>query len=422
MQVPFERGPEPVDPPTAPLSRDELRYRLRQQSLLGEFGRIAMQTRDFRKILQQATELCASGLQAPFSKVLEYEPDEKRLMVRAGVGWAPNTIDIVSLAADIGSPAGYAYQTGESVISNHLEAETRFRTPQLLADHGVRRAINVLIEKGGEGKAFFGVLEVDSGDPGQFDQGDADFLTGFAGLLGIAIERQQADARLQEALKHQALLTREMSHRVKNSLTSVVGLLRVQARSAESQDVKNALEDASLRVSTIAEVHDHLWRSSHVGFVELADFMTELCKKLRGNTGRHTLHCHSDPMLLSADHAIPLGLLINELVTNAVKYAYPEGSGEIEVSAREIDGHLHVEVSDQGAGLPEGFNIDQPRASLGFKVVTGMVRQLQGHLTLAKDRKGTRFLLDLPILSHPNEAGPACRPPTQRVDSSVSSP
>ena len=411
MHEGFEAGREPTDLPAAPLTRDELRYRLQQQSLLGEFGRTAMQTRDFRKILQRATELCSSGLQAPFVKVLEYEPDEKRLIVRAGVGWAPGTIDTVSLAADIGSPAGYAYQTGESVISNHLEADTRFRTPQLLADHGIRRAINVLIEKGGEGKAFFGVLEVDSADPGQFDQDDANFLAGFAGLLGIAIERQQADAGLQEALKqqalltkHQALLTREMSHRVKNSLTSVVGLLRVQARTAQSQDVKNALEDASLRVSTIAEVHDHLWRSSHVGYVELADFMTELCKKLRGNTGGHTLHCHSDPMLLSADHAIPLGLLINELVTNAVKYAYPEGSGEIEVSAREIHGHLHVEVSDHGAGLPEGFDIDQPRGSLGFKVVSGMVRQLQGHLTIASDRKGTRFLLDLPILSQPNES------------------
>jgi two-component sensor histidine kinase len=327
---------EPTETPS-PLRRDELGYRLRQQSLLGEFGRTAMQTRDFREILQRATELCAIGLQAPFVKVLEYEPDEKRLMVRAGVGWASGIIDAVSLAADMGSPAGYAYQTGASVISNHLEADTRFRTPQLLADHGIRRAINVLIEKGGEGNAFFGVLEVDSADPGQFDQDDANFLTGFAGLLGIAIERQQADTSLQEALKHQALLTREMSHRVKNSLTSVVGLLRVQARSAPSTDVKNALEDASLRVSTIAEVHDHLWRSSHIGYVELADFMTELCKKLRGSTERHTLHCHADPMLIAADHAIPLGLLINELVTNAVKYAYPEGSGDIDVSAREID-------------------------------------------------------------------------------------
>jgi len=394
-----EEAPELAKFPTESPDRDELPYRLRQQSLLGEFGRIAMQTRDHRQILQRATELCAEGLQARFAKVLEFVPEESHLMVRAGVGWAEGTIDNVALAADIGSPAGYAYQTGATVISNHLEAETRFRTPRLLADHGVRRAINVLIERGGEGKAFFGVLEVDSADPGQFDEADADFLTGFAGLLGIAIERQQADAKLQAALEHQALLTREMSHRVKNSLTSVVGLLRVQARSTLSLDVKNALEDASLRVATIAQVHDHLWRSSHVGFVELVDFMSELCKKLKGTVGGHTLHCHADPMLLSADHAIPLGLLINELVTNAVKYAYPEGGGVIEVNAREIDDHLHVEVSDQGIGLPDGFDIDQPQASLGFKVVAGMVRQLQGQLTVTSNKpKGAHFLLDLPIL------------------------
>jgi len=399
MQMPSEAARELSKVPNFSLVRDELPYRLRQQSLLGEFGRIAMQTRDFRNILQRATELCANGLEAHFAKVLEYQPDENRLMVRAGVGWASDTIDVVSLAADMGSPAGYAYQTGATVISNHLEAETRFRTPKLLAEHGVRRAINVLIEKGGDGQTFFGVLEVDSADPGQFDQADADFLAGFAGLLGVAIERQQADAGLQEALEHQALLTREMSHRVKNSLTSVVGLLRVQARSALSQDVKNALEDASLRVATIAQVHDHLWRSSHVGFVELVDFMSELCKKLKGTTGGHTLHCHADPMLLSADHAIPLGLLINEIVTNAVKYAYPEGGGAIEVKAKEIKGHLQVEISDQGIGLPDGFDIDQPRPSLGFKVITGLVRQLQGHLTVTSNKPhGAHFLLDLPIL------------------------
>jgi two-component sensor histidine kinase len=105
-------------------------------------------------------------------------------------------------------------------------------------------------------------------------------------------------------------------------------------------------------------------------------------------------------MLLSADNAIPLRLLINELVTNAVKYAYPGGGGAIEVPARVIEGHLQIEFSDQGIGLPDGFGIDQPRASLGFKVIAGMARQLQGHLTIAsKHSKGAHFLLDdLPIL------------------------
>lgn len=320
--------------------------------------------------------------------------------MRAGVGWAPGTINNISLGADVESPAGYAYHTGKMVISNHLQEETRFRTPQFLADHGVRRAINVLIERGGEGSRPFGVLEVDSSDPGQFDTADADFLAGFAGLLGIAIERQQADAKLLEALEHQAMLTREMSHRVKNSLASVVGLLRVQARGAPSDDVKTALEDASSRVATIAQVHDHLWRGAKIGFIELSDFMGELCKKLHGTAQGNTVLCHADPMMISADHAIPLGLLVNELVTNAVKYAYPNGPGVIHVSAREIGKQLQVVVSDEGIGLPEGFDINQPRASLGFKVITGLLRQLNGRLEITSNKpKGVSFHLELPLES-----------------------
>jgi two-component system, sensor histidine kinase PdtaS len=107
---------------------------------------------------------------------------------------------------------------------------------------------------------------------------------------------------------------------------------------------------------------------------------------------------------LARDHAIPLGLLINELVTNAVKSAYPEGGVVILVNVREVDGHLHVEVSDQGIGLPKGFDIDQPQASLGFKVIIGMVRQLHGHLTVTSNSpKGAHFLLALPILPNNQE-------------------
>ena len=379
------------------VTREELPYRLRQQSLLGEFGRSALQTRDIAQILQRATELCAQGLETPFAKVLEYMPDDKRLLVRAGIGWAAGTIGTVSLGVDLESPAGYAFRTGKMVISNHLQEETRFRTPKLLSDHGIRRAINVLIARGGEGHLPFGVLEVDSPEPGQFDVADADFLAGFAGLLGIAIERQHADAELREALDYQAMLTREMSHRVKNSLASVVGLLRVQGRSAESEDVRNALQDAASRITTIAQVHDHLWRSTKIGFVDIADFAGELCRNLQ-QTVSHTVNCSFAPLMISADKAIPLGLLINELVTNAAKHAYPGGSGEISVSGERRGLDLHVEVSDQGTGLPKDFDIDQPRASLGFKVIKSLIAQLDGRIAVASNTpKGVTVQLDIPL-------------------------
>src|SRR6201747_3102 len=397
--MPISPGKESVSSPAGSTarSREELPYRLRQQSLLGEFGRSALQTRDIAQILQRATELCAQGLETTFAKVLEYMPDDKRLLVRAGVGWAPGTVGHVSLGVDMESPAGYAFHTGKTVISNHLKEETRFRTPQLLAQHGVRRAINVLIARGGEGPLPFGVLEVDSADPGQFDLADADFLAGFAGLLGIAIERQQADAELQEALEHQAMLTREMSHRVKNSLASVVGLLRVQGRNAQSEEVQNALKDAAARITTIAQVHDHLWRSTKIGFVDIADFTGELCRKLQ-ETFSHQIVCTFGHLMISADKAIPLGLLINELVTNSAKHAYPDGSGEIQVSGERRDSELHVEVSDRGIGLPKDFDIDQPRASLGFKVIKSLVAQLDGRIAVASGPpKGVTVQLDVPV-------------------------
>lgn len=397
--MPAPPGKETISAPTVAtdVTREELPYRLRQQSLLGEFGRSAMQTRDIGQILQRATELCAQGLGTPFAKVLEYMPDDKRLLVRAGIGWASGTIGQVSLGVDLESPAGYAFQTGQNVISNHLQEETRFRTPKLLSDHGIRRAINVLIARGGEGHLPFGVLEVDSPESGQFDVADADFLAGFAGLLGIAIERQHADADLREALDHQAMLTREMSHRVKNSLASVVGLLRVQSRSAESEEVRSALKDAASRITTIAQVHDHLWRSTTIGFVDIADFAGELCKKLQ-ETILHQVTCNLSHLMISADKAIPLGLLINELVTNSAKHAYPDGSGEIRVSGERRGPDLHVEVADRGIGLPKDFDIDQPRASLGFKVIKSLLAQLDGRIEVASNTpKGVTVQLDVPL-------------------------
>jgi len=96
---------------------------------------------------------------------------------------------------------------------------------------------------------------------------------------------------------------------------------------------------------------------------------------------------------------VPLGLLINELVTNASKYAYPNGSGVIAVSARARDKMLVIEVSDHGVGLPADFVLDQPRKSLGFRLITGFVRQLGGRLIVEKNEpSGARFTVEMPML------------------------
>lgn len=406
----------PSEPaPFGPLHPD-LAYRLRQQVILSEFGVEALRGTDVDHLLQRAAELCAEGMGAEFCKALEHRPGADTLLVRAGVGWGPDVIGKARIGADLASPAGFALKTGRPVISNHLAAETRFRTPQLMAEHGIRRAINVLIENR---EGAFGVLEVDDTREGMFAEADIAFMQGFANLLGGAIERQRTESLLRAALARQDLLAREMSHRVKNSLAIVASLLALQARAAEAEPaVQAALTDARSRVEAIAGVHDQLWRQGDrigekvagdgdgdgegvPGELDLAPFLEKLVTNLAGGRPDQRLACTAAPYRISADRAIPIGLLVNELVTNALKYAYPpethpEG-GEIRVRAEPRHDGLVVEVADDGVGLPPDFEIGRASKSLGMRVVGSLTRQLGGQLTTPETPRGACFRLEVPL-------------------------
>jgi hypothetical protein len=128
-------------------------------------------------MLNHTARMTAEGLGAEYCKVMEYIPAENRLLVCAGVGWNEGVIGSASVGADLASPARYALRTGKPVISNHLENEQRFRTPELLVEHGIRRATNVILQ--GDGSPF-GVLEVDSRSDGEFGEHDVAFLQGAA--------------------------------------------------------------------------------------------------------------------------------------------------------------------------------------------------------------------------------------------------
>jgi two-component sensor histidine kinase len=368
-----ERPERRASTPERASAAEELAYRLRQQQLTAEYAFFALKTRDVQALLQEATRVCAQGLQSQMCKVMEYLPAEHQFLVRAGVGWKPGVVGQVRSGADVESPTGYAFKTGEPVISNHLEGESRFRTPAILVEHGIKRAINALIQIDG---GRFGVLEVDSPVEGRFTEADLVFVVGFANLLGVALERQGAEEALmrketllQEALAHQEFLTKEISHRVKNSLSIVASLLSMQSRASDNPGSRRALDDAQARVQTIAKVHDRMWRKDEVDTVNLAEFLAELCADLQASMPSFDLICEIAPVSLATDQAVSLGLLANELITNAVKYAYPGGSGEVRliVAPTERD-ELRLEVSDRGIGLP-AHKGSAPSGGLGTKLI-----------------------------------------------------
>ncbi len=136
----------------------------------------------------------AEGLETPFAKVLEHLPADGSLLIRAGVGWRPGVVGQARIDGDSGTAPGYAFQTGQPVISDHSSDKGRFRTPPVLAEHGIRAAINVVI---GDRDQPFGVLEADSSDRAQFVEPDVAFLEALATTLAVVAGRQARDAALR---------------------------------------------------------------------------------------------------------------------------------------------------------------------------------------------------------------------------------
>lgn len=210
------------------------------------------------------------------------------------------------------------------------------------------------------------------------------------------------ERRLQE---RQQLLTQEVSHRVKNSLAIVASLLALQARDAKDDDTSRILLDAYLRVQTVADVHDHLWRETDAQVTDICAFLSELCQKLAEHAPGHEVAFHGQPVLLPTDQAVPIGLLVNELVTNAVKYAYPEGEvGPVVVSLLTSNGALKLEVVDRGVGLPANFDLTAKNASLGMRLIANTVRQLGGDISTADAQPGACFSILIPCQAAQSDA------------------
>jgi len=165
--------------------------RLRQQHEAAvQFGLAALRMHRVEDVLNEACRVATKGMGSRFAKVLRYLPDENALLLEAGIGWDADEIGTVKLSADDASPAGFSYLSGKPVLSNHLGEEHRFRTPELLARHGVKRAINVPIRSTADA---YGVLEADSDNGEAFIETDIVFLEAVANVIALARERIAVD-------------------------------------------------------------------------------------------------------------------------------------------------------------------------------------------------------------------------------------
>jgi PAS domain S-box-containing protein len=199
----------------------------------------------------------------------------------------------------------------------------------------------------------------------------------------------------KEAEEARVLLLGELNHRVKNDFQIVSGLLDLQARRSDNPSVRSELAKAQRRVAGIARAHQNLYADDGRALVEMEVYLGEICRHLSDGMFRDvpaTMHWSVAPKVLSRERAVAIGLIVNELVTNAVKYAFADGrEGRVEVTFEDRSDHLRLVVADDGVGLPAG---DGPSSGLGHNLIKAFAKQAKGRFERL-DGPGARFGLTL---------------------------
>ena len=211
-------------------------------------------------------------------------------------------------------------------------------------------------------------------------------------------QRRQAEKKNEATLREKEVLLKEVHHRVKNNLQVVSSLLYLQSKSIDDDIVLEKFTESQNRIRSMALVHESLSRTKNLNRINFADYAQNLVihvfRSFSGGSGGISPKIDVENLLLSIDTAIPCGLIINELVSNAIKYGFPggrneENNKEVQVTFGLQAGEYVLTVSDNGIGLPEDFDIQNTK-SLGLKLVDSLVDQLEGTLELQRDG-GTTF-------------------------------
>ncbi len=220
-------------------------------------------------------------------------------------------------------------------------------------------------------------------------------------MVGVArdiTQRKQAEEELRTSLREKEVLLKEIHHRVKNNLQVISSLLSLQAEYLKDEQMVKALKESQNRVRSMALIHEKLYQSRNLAEIDFSDYVRELTSQLIRSygIGAHgiSLNVQASQVLLAVDRAIPCGIIVNELVTNALKYAFPDNEGgRIDVELQPVEsGRIRLAVRDNGVGLPANLDFDTSD-SLGLTLVRMLADQVQGTISVHAGEPGAEFVL-----------------------------
>jgi two-component sensor histidine kinase/ABC-type amino acid transport substrate-binding protein len=208
--------------------------------------------------------------------------------------------------------------------------------------------------------------------------------------------QKEAEAELKNLLEEKDILLREIHHRVKNNLSMVASLLSLHSLTHKGDIDNSSLQDLGLRIESIAMVHEMLQNSSSMLEINMQDYLPKLVNNIIEGTSRQAglIEAENDIQIVcfNSDTAIPLGMIVTELLTNSLKYAFPENrAGRVSISLKKTDNNYQFAFSDNGISLPDGYDISQS-SSLGLKLVSLLVKQLGGIMKINTE-SGLGFII-----------------------------
>jgi len=217
-----------------------------------------------------------------------------------------------------------------------------------------------------------------------------------SGVAQDITERKKAEEKIESLLNEKDLLLKEIHHRIKNNMNTIGSLLSLQAQTFKDPLAIEALEDAKTRVRSMAILYDKLYRSADFSELSVKDYVPTLVDEIISNFPNSNMvkvEKRIDDFMMDAKRLQPLGIIINELLTNIMKYAFKgRESGLITVSATNTDGHVAISVQDNGTGLPESVSIENS-TGFGLQLIHALTRQLEGSLQIEREN-GTRFAIE----------------------------
>jgi PAS domain S-box-containing protein len=215
-------------------------------------------------------------------------------------------------------------------------------------------------------------------------------------------DRKQAEVQFHASLREKDILLKEVHHRVKNNMQVIIGILDLQARSSGNPELTGMLNESQSRIRSMALVHEKLYGSKDFARIDMAGYLRTLSQDLfqshKINPGRIDLIIQTDGVHVDINKAIPCGLILNELISNALKHAFPgDRQGELQIIIREEKNtEIEIVVRDNGLSLPDNVDIHQPR-TVGLHLVNGLVKnQLDGQMEVRRDN-GTEFRIKFPL-------------------------